>query len=83
MLSAYPIIRRAGSIARRAALFIVAIAIATGGTVTLGPGTTVAASPTAGTPKVVIVVGPSGGATSRYLRRARAYAAQSRATAPG
>ena len=78
MLSAHPIARRAGSLVRRAAPFIVAIAIAIGGTVTFGRGTTVAASPTAGAPAVVIVVGPSGASTSRYLKRARAYAAQAR-----
>ena len=78
MLSACLIANRAASIVRRAAPFIVAIAIAAGGSVSLGPGTTVAAAPTAGAPKVVIVVGPSGGSTTRYLRRARSYAAQAR-----
>ena len=78
MLSARPIAGRAGSIVRRAAPFTVAIAIAAGGCITLGPGTTVAASPTAGAPKVVIVVGPSGASTTRYLRRASSYAAQAR-----
>jgi hypothetical protein len=78
LLSASPIVRRAGSIVRRAAPFIVAIAIATGGSVTLGPRTIIAGSPTAGAPKVVIVVGPSGSATTRYLRSARSYAAQAR-----
>jgi Bacterial SH3 domain len=78
LLSAGPIARRAGSIVRRAALFIVAIAIATAGSVALGPGTTIAASPTAGAPKVVIVVGPSGASTTLYLRRARSYATQAR-----
>ena len=78
MLSASPIARRAGPIVRRAAPFIVAIAIATGGSVTLGPGTTLAASTTAGAPKVVIVVGPSGASTTRYLKRARSYAEQAR-----
>ena len=78
MLSASPIARRAGSLVRRAAPFIVAIAIATGASVTLEPETTTAASPTGGGPKVVIVVGPSGASTARYLRRARTYAAQAR-----
>jgi len=78
LLSACLIANRAASIVRRAAPFIVAIAIAAGGSVSLGPGTTVAAAPTAGAPKVVIVVGPSGGSTTRYLRRARSYAAQAR-----
>ena len=78
MLSARPIATCAGSIVRRSAPFIVAFAIAAGGSVTLGPGTTVAASPAADAPKVVIVVGPSGASTTRYLRRARSYAAQAR-----
>jgi len=78
LLSARPIAGRAGSIVRRAAPFAVAIAIAAGGSITLGPGTTIAASPTAAAPKVVIVVGPSGASTTLYLRRARAYAAQAR-----
>jgi hypothetical protein len=78
LLAASPIARRAGSIVRRAAPFIVAIVIATGGGVTLGQRTTIAASPTAGAPKVVIVVGPSGASTTRYLARARSYAAQAR-----
>ncbi len=76
MLSASLITDRAGSLVRRAAPFIAAIAIATGGSVTLRPATTVAGSPTAGAPKVVIVVGPSGASTTRYLKRARSYAAQ-------
>ncbi len=78
MLSARPMAGRAGSIVHRSAPFIVAIAIAAGGSVTLRTGTTVAASPTAGAPKVLIVVGPSGASTTRYLRRARSYAAQAR-----
>ena len=78
MLSASPSTRRFGSIVRRAAPFIVAIAIATGGSVPFGLGTTVAASPTADAPRVVIVVGPSGASTTRYLKRARTYAAQAR-----
>ena len=76
MLSADPI-ARAGSILRRVAPFVVAIAIATGGSVAVGSRTT-ATSPTARAPKVVIVVGPSGASTTRYLRRARSYAAQAR-----
>ncbi len=78
MLSAGPIARGARRIVRHAAPFIVAIAIATGGSVALRPETTVARSSTAGAPKVVIVVGPSGASTTRYLRRARTYAAQAR-----
>lgn len=78
MLSAGPIARGARRIVRHAAPFIVAIAIATGGSVALPPETTVARSSVAGAPKVVIVVGPSGASTTRYLRRARTYAAQAR-----
>ncbi len=78
MLSASPIARRAGSVVRRVAPFIVASAIATGGSVPFGLGTTVAASPAADAPRVVVVVGPSGASTTRYLKRARSYAAQAR-----
>jgi hypothetical protein len=78
LLSARPIPRRAGSIVRRVAPLIVAIAIATGGSVALEPQTTTAKSPAPGAPKVVIVVGPVGPSTTRYLRRARSYAAQAR-----
>ena len=83
MLAARPMARRAGRLVRRVAPFIVAIAMATGGGVTLGPQATVAASPTAGAPRVVIVVGPSGASTTRYLRRARSYAAQARTYGAG
>jgi hypothetical protein len=78
LLSASPIARRAGSLVRCAAPLVLALAIACGGSVALGPEATVAASPAADAPKVVIVVGPSGASTARYLKRARSYAAQAR-----
>jgi hypothetical protein len=65
--------QRAATIARRALPFVAAISIAAGAGAVSAPPVSAATGP-----KVVIVVGPSGSATARYLERANLYAAQAR-----
>jgi Bacterial SH3 domain len=64
---------RLTSFARRTAPIVTALAIIAGGSTAIAPPVAAAG------PKVVVIVGPSGGATSRYLERARSYATQARA----
>lgn len=75
MAPAPSVAQRAASRLRRAIPVIAALVVATTATFTLSSYPVQAAY----APRVVIVVGPSGGATSDYLSKARSYAAQARA----
>ena len=61
---------------------IVGLLIAIIGVGLIAPVSALAASPSTGVPKVVLVVGPAGGATDRYRAQARAAAAVARRYTP-